>query len=538
VEAHEETEARGVAWTFQWNGSGWSGAQQLEAVNGGEDVYFGEYVGLSADGSTAIVAEPGWGGARVFRHEPDGWSERGPGLFGEAAVALSGDGSLALSGEARGAGRVNPYELLFGPFLETGTSATEVTDSAAAVHAEVDPEGHEVTECKVEYGIKAFTTSAPCQTLPGAGNAFVEVTAHLAGLEPHTTYIYRFRASSSAGYETLPEPSFTTLGPAPAVSTGAASAIGETSAAIAGTVDPNGLTVTVCRFEYGTTEAYGSTVACSSEPGSGESPQQVSAALTGLTPGQTYHYRLLARNSSGTTYGLDAQFEAAPALLPEFGVCSSAAGRTGGFSDKGCVKPVAGDGKYAWQPWPAGPGGAGGTVTGPVTIETASRDRLRCSAGTLAGRLSGPQSAEQTLTLTGCDATGLAGAECSSAATAGEVRFEPLLGKLGIISAGAKPDVGWRLAALHGGPLASFTCGSTHYTLGGAVIAPLKSIDKASGSFSLTFKGKRGVQTPGSFEGQGSSALTLSGPHGAEAASLSSHMTFGEGGGVEVKAIA
>ena len=163
---------------------------------------------------------------------------------------------------------------------------------------------------------------------------------------------------------------------------------------------------------------------------------------------------------------------------------------------------------------------------------------MSCAHGTLAGVLSGPQSAEQSLTLTGCAASGLGAAECSSGATNGEIRFEALAGRLGIISAGAKPDVGWRLSALHGGVLASFTCGSSHYTLGGAVIAPLKTIDKASGSFELTFKGKRGVQSPGAFEGEAPSALTFAGPHGEEAASLSSHMTFGEGGAVEVKAIA
>ena len=127
---------------------------------------------------------------------------------------------------------------------------------------------------------------------------------------------------------------------------------------------------------------------------------------------------------------------------------------------------------------------------------------------------------------------------CSSGVTAGEIRFEPLAGRLGIISAAAKPDVGWRLSALHGGVLASFSCGGANYSLSGAVIARLTAIDKPSGAFKVTFKGKRGVQTPGAFEGQAASDLTLIGPQGDEGTSLSSHMAFGEGGGVEVKAIA
>ena len=55
LEVREETEERGVAWTFEWDGTAWSEHEELDAANGGEDVDFGEYVGLSADGSTALV---------------------------------------------------------------------------------------------------------------------------------------------------------------------------------------------------------------------------------------------------------------------------------------------------------------------------------------------------------------------------------------------------------------------------------------------------------------------------------------------------
>ncbi len=542
LEPHEETEERGVAWTYQWNGSGWSLSEELEAERGGEEVYFGEAVALSADGRTGLVAEPGWGRAQVFRHEPNGWWKRGTDLLGEASVALSGDASLAFTGEPRApsltrTGLVSAWELFFGPFVHTGISASELSSTSAVVHAKVDPEGSEVTECVAEYGTSSFTAHAPCTPLPGAGNSLVEVTAHLEGLAPGTKYRYRFRAASAAGAETGSVWSLTTLAPAPVASTGAATQVGETTATLSGTVNPNGLQVSDCRFEYGTSEAYGSTVACSGEPGAGNSAQPVSADLTGLTPGQSYHYRLRATNSYGTGYGQDAEFEAAPAALPEFGVCSPSSGRTGSYSDKGCVKTVAGgNGEFGWQPWPAGPGGAGGSAAGPITFETAARRRLRCTQGALAGHLSGPQSAEQSLTLSGCEASGLAGTVCSSGSTAGEVRFEALAGRLGIITAGSKPDVGWRLSPLNGAVLASFTCGGTHYSLSGAVIASLKPINKPSGSFKLTFKGKRGVQAPGAFEGQPAGALTLSGPGSDEAASLSAHVSFGEGGGVEVKA--
>ncbi len=68
-----------------------------------------------------------------------------------------------------------------------------------------------------------------------------------------------------------------------------------------GTVTPDGMPVTVCEFEYGTSTSYGHTVECepsASSLGSGSSPEAVSAHLTGIVPGITYHYRLVAANSN------------------------------------------------------------------------------------------------------------------------------------------------------------------------------------------------------------------------------------------------
>ncbi|GAJ01582.1 unnamed protein product, partial [marine sediment metagenome] len=58
-------------------------------------------------------------------------------------------------------------------------------------------------------------------------------------------------------------------------------------------------------FEYGTT--YGSTTT-ETDAGSGTEEVSVSADLTGLSEGTTYHFRLVATNSAGTDYGDDATF--------------------------------------------------------------------------------------------------------------------------------------------------------------------------------------------------------------------------------------
>lgn len=94
---------------------------------------------------------------------------------------------------------------------------------------------------------------------------------------------------------------------APTVATGAASGIAQTAATIAGTVNPNG-DGTTCQFQYGTSTAYGSVAACGPAPGAGTSAVGVSAALSGLTAGTTYHYRIVGTNRGGTANGADQTF--------------------------------------------------------------------------------------------------------------------------------------------------------------------------------------------------------------------------------------
>jgi hypothetical protein len=76
-----------------------------------------------------------------------------------------------------------------------------------------------------------------------------------------------------------------------------------TSATLNGTVNANG-TSCVYFFEYGPTNAYGtSTVSYSTSANS-----SVAITATGLTENTTYHFRLVATNGNGTSYGVDRTF--------------------------------------------------------------------------------------------------------------------------------------------------------------------------------------------------------------------------------------
>jgi hypothetical protein len=103
----------------------------------------------------------------------------------------------------------------------------------------------------------------------------------------------------------------------PTVVTGAVSNPGEGSATLNGSVDPEGVQVTSCEFEYGLTTAYESTAQCTSSPGDGSAPVAVSAQVSGLQPGATYHYRLVAANANGARGGGDATFQAGPTVSGE-----------------------------------------------------------------------------------------------------------------------------------------------------------------------------------------------------------------------------
>ncbi len=97
------------------------------------------------------------------------------------------------------------------------------------------------------------------------------------------------------------------IGAPPHAETGeSVSAVQERQATVHGTIDPNGLS-TSYHVQYGPTTSYGASSSTASA-GSGWQPGSVNVTLQGLEPGVTYHYRLVASNSQGTSYGKDRQF--------------------------------------------------------------------------------------------------------------------------------------------------------------------------------------------------------------------------------------
>jgi hypothetical protein len=93
----------------------------------------------------------------------------------------------------------------------------------------------------------------------------------------------------------------------PSVTTGGAARVTQTSATLTGSVNPNGARTTYW-FEFGTTKHYGATTG-PTDAGAGTSAKAAAADLSGLAPNTNYHYRLVARNSVGTSFGADRSFK-------------------------------------------------------------------------------------------------------------------------------------------------------------------------------------------------------------------------------------
>ncbi len=202
------------------------------------------------------------------------------------------------------------------PTLSTG-EASAVGLAEATLHGTVNPQG-KATTYHFDYG----TTTGYGQKTPdesaGAASANKPVSIAIASLTPGTTYHYRLVAENTAGTTEGVDHTFKTLTPpgAPSASTGSASALSETQTTINGMVNPDGEATTFF-FEWGTSGAYGQSTEERLVAGEDHSGHAEAATLTGLTAGTVYHFRVVAKNASGTVRGLDQTFTTTSPPPPE-----------------------------------------------------------------------------------------------------------------------------------------------------------------------------------------------------------------------------
>jgi hypothetical protein len=219
------------------------------------------------------------------------------------------------------------FTTLAAPGVVTG-SASAISVSSATLNGSVDPNARPTTWW-FEYGTSTGYGSKTAVANAGSGTGPKNVAAKVTGLEKGRTYHYRLVATSDGGTTHGADASFLTSG-APSVATGGASSIAPTAARLNGVVTPNGL-ATTWRFDYGTTTSYGSRTS-SHSAGSGTSPVNESIAISGLKVSTTYHFRIVASNSAGATFGSDRTFSTslAPGVVTGAAQNVSATGATVG----------------------------------------------------------------------------------------------------------------------------------------------------------------------------------------------------------------
>jgi hypothetical protein len=191
----------------------------------------------------------------------------------------------------------------------TTKAATSVTSTGAKLNGTVNPNG-QATTYFFDYGPTTSYGSKTAVTSAGSGTKAVTAAATLTGLKSGT-YHFRIDATSPAGTSVGSDMTFATSGP-PTVQTGTAQGASTAGATLTGTVDPHG-NATSWYFQYGTTTGYGSQTPTKSA-GSGTASTGVSAVVSKLVAGTTYHYRLVATSPAGTTNGSDVTFTTVSAV--------------------------------------------------------------------------------------------------------------------------------------------------------------------------------------------------------------------------------
>jgi phosphodiesterase/alkaline phosphatase D-like protein len=250
-----------------------------------------------------------------------------PGVYGPAAPLYPGSQYRVCFVTANAFGSQVGPEMAFTtpptPPTITSESAPDITTTQATLEALINPNLQE-TSYLFQYATKTNgatlenpTTVNGAAPLPGELRE-LSVSAQIAGLDANTTYYYRVLAANATPLtEDGPIQTLLTFPNTP--TTGSTSRVTESTATIMGTVNPgsDGRPAghdTAYYFQYGNDEAYGQQT-LSENAGEGPNPIVETAALSGLLPGRTYHYRVVASDENNGTeqfsYGQDQTFTTA-----------------------------------------------------------------------------------------------------------------------------------------------------------------------------------------------------------------------------------
>jgi len=269
---------------------------------------------VSATRTTAELPEPENGVARfdgdsgAFLGFMDGDGSSTPGGFSCPPTSLAVDGLQRVYVFAPCNGRVDRYvggvfDASLDPSLPGVSEVAVDPVSNEAYVAHTGPLGMQVTHFSAD-GAPLYTFDA--SEAAGVRRMAVSGTGTVYTSDATRPFVQRFNRFEG-----------------PTVVTGGApeETVEARSAVLEGTIDPEGVD-SKYHFEYGLDRTYGSRTVGFIGAGAGSDPVAASAAITGLTPNTTYHYRIVGSNDSGSIMGADQVFTTDPAAAdigPSFG---------------------------------------------------------------------------------------------------------------------------------------------------------------------------------------------------------------------------
>jgi hypothetical protein len=156
----------------------------------------------------------------------------------------------------------------------------------------------------------------------------------------------------------------------PSATTGSATNVGLTAATLAGSARNPDLAGGEVEFQYGPTSAYGTTTAPQPiDPTVAAAP--FTAAIAGLAPGTTYHFRIVVKNAIGTAFGADQTVTtASPAPIFMFS-SAPGPGQPVPLAVVGAPRPAAGGTSLSLALSCKGPGAC------PVIVTATTTEQLR-----------------------------------------------------------------------------------------------------------------------------------------------------------------
>jgi hypothetical protein len=259
--------------------------------------------------------------AELFDPATNAFEKLGPesivGRYQPVAVALPNGRVLIAGGTAEGSvaqksaelfnPETNTFEALTGPTHEMTEARQELT-AAPLQNGRVlllggSSAGKGLTTAELfDFETNAFEKLAPELTEPREGPAVALLSDGrlliVGGYNPNVEPLAS-RYLKTAELASVAPPSGTTT---------AASTVSTTTATLNGTALTEA--VGTVYFQYGPSTAYGSAT-----PGQAVSAsilqRPVSAVVGGLAPGATYHFRIVAENAGGASYGADQMFTTA-----------------------------------------------------------------------------------------------------------------------------------------------------------------------------------------------------------------------------------